>query len=47
MCVATLLLLSLSMCATLLLHLGFRQCYRTSAPEFKDVCNDTSVAEFV
>jgi hypothetical protein len=47
MCVATFLLLSLRMYAALLLQLGFRLCYRTSAPEFRDVCNDTSTAEFV
>jgi len=47
MYVATLLLLSLRMCVTLLLQLGFRLCYRTSAPEFKVVCNDISAAEFM
>lgn len=47
MCVATLLLLSLRMCAPLLLQRGFRPCYHTSAPEFKGVCNNTSTAEFV
>jgi hypothetical protein len=35
------------MCATLLLQLGCRCCYHTFALEFKDVCNDTSAAEFV
>jgi len=45
MCVATLLLLSLTMCLTVLLQLGFRMYYCTCASECKDVCNGTYATE--